>query len=86
MNSTALKERLIRKEALLEKAYALQDKLLDSAKDTASMDTGDGRVMFKNRSLEEVEKTVSRLESDIKKLEQQLAKTGVTGVSLRRHC
>lgn len=86
MNITALKKRLDRKEALLESAYNLQEKLLSSAKESASLDSGDGRVAFKNRDLEEVDSTISRLESDIARLEQRLAGTGVINVALRRHC
>lgn len=86
MNLTALKNRLARKEALLESAYDLQEKLLSSAKESASMDSGDGRVSFKNRELSDVDLTISRLESDIRSLEQRLAGTGIINVGLRRHC
>lgn len=86
MNVTAFKNRLARKEALLESAYDLQEKLLSSAKESASMDSGDGRVAFKNRELSDVDLTISRLESDIARLEQRLAGTGVMNIALRRHC
>lgn len=86
MNLTALKNRLARKEALLESAYDLQEKLLSSAKESASMDSGDGRVSFKNRELSDVDLTISRLESDIRSLKQRLAGTGIINVGLRRHC
>lgn len=86
MDRTALKNRLARKEALLESAYDLQEKLLNSVRESANMDSGDGRVGFKNRDLEEVDLTVSRLESDIRSLEQRLAGTGIINVGLRRHC
>lgn len=86
MNVTAFKNRLARKEALLEKAYDQQERLLDSQKESASLDSGDGRTAFKNRSLEEVDSTISRLEADIRSLEQRLNKTGVVMVGLRRHC
>lgn len=86
MNLTALKNRLARKEALLEEAYNLQEKLLSSAKESASLDSGDGRVAFKNRELSDVDLTISRLEADIRRLEQRLAGSGVINVALRRHC
>ncbi len=86
MDRAALKKRLDRKEALLESAYDLQEKLLSSAKESASMDSGDGRVAFKNRELLDVDLTISRLESDIARLEQRLAGTGVMNIALRRHC
>jgi hypothetical protein len=86
MDRTALKERLARYKALLEENYDLEEKLLGSAKQSASMDTGDGRVSFTNRGLEDVRKNINSLEATIKNIEQRLAGKGVINVRLRRHC
>ncbi len=86
MDRTALKKRLARYEASLEKNYDLEDKLLGSSRVSASMDTGDGRTSFTNRDLEDVRKNINSLESSIRSIEQRLAGSGVINVALRRHC
>jgi hypothetical protein len=83
---TVLQKRLDRLCVSLGVAYDTRDKLLASTKESASMDTGDGRVSFKNRDLDEIDATISRLESDIQRLEQRIAGKGVINVRLRRNC
>lgn len=84
MNVTVIKKRLERDYVSLEKALDSRDRLLDKDKESAGLDTGVGRVNYKNRSLEEIDAVISRLESSIARGEQRLNRTGVMSVSLRR--
>jgi hypothetical protein len=87
MNSykrTTLKERLKRKIAQRDRLEESSDANLDNPKKSASMDTGDGRISYTNRSLESISKAISTLDAEIDLLQRKLYGGATVSFGLRR--
>lgn len=80
-----LKTQLAREEARRNKLDANYSSLLDEKKQSATMDTGDGRVSFTNRSLESVGRELDKVEASISLLYRKLHGGATIAFNVRRY-
>lgn len=84
-----LKDRLAKKEASLLIAYETYDKLLADTNESYRFDSGEGSQSTKKRNIEELNKQINTLESEIDGIRRRLKGLGLTRISLKRrvrHC
>lgn len=73
------------KEEQLEKANALYSKLLENPNSSYRFESGEGAQQAASRKLEDVQKTIDSLESQLTRLYNQLSGRGLTRTTLRRY-
>lgn len=76
--------RLVIKNGQLTAAYGLLDQLLADPNQMYRLDTGEGMQQASHKKLNDVEKMISTLESEINRLETKLAGKGIVNMNLRR--
>lgn len=81
---TQLQSRLTRKLAQLTKAYDSYDSLLDESIESYKFDSGEGSQQVKRRALENLDKAIDKLETNIDWLQQKLDGTGIAYANMRR--
>ena len=80
---TRLETRIANKEAMLEKLYDATENW-DNTK-SYTFDSGEGRQSTVYHNIAEVERVISRLESQIDRLYRELLGHSVANVNLRRY-
>ncbi len=80
-----LESRLAREEARRDKLDASYSSLLDEKKQSATMDTGNGRVSFTNRNLEDVGRELDKLENSISLLYRKIHGGATVAFNVRRY-
>lgn len=80
-----LQANLATKQKQLIAANALMDHLLADPTSSSSIDTGEGRQQFSNRKLEDVQKQIDVLQSEINRIQNKLLGGGIVNMTLRRN-
>lgn len=80
-----LKAQFAREEARRVKLDATYNNLLGEEKQSATMDTGDGRISYTNRSLESVGRELEKLEASISLLYRKLYGGATIAFNVRRY-
>jgi uncharacterized protein Yka (UPF0111/DUF47 family) len=76
--------KIVKKEALLEKAYETYEELLSSDIHSYRFDSNEGHQRAESKRLSELKEQIDSLEAEIDYLYRQLTCSGLTSINVRR--